>query len=320
MLPDAVVPAALLPPTCGHTDRGTTATSETQHILRGLCLLVLGDSTTSETVHDLALMLLDVKGNAHWDYMHRATRMPRSADVKVNLANEHSWLPTRQIFVLSAHGGNVTFAPSHRRMWFKAAASDTVVAHRFIGHADLDDNYMGVATVNQETVRREITGMAEDLCEHRPRVLWFQSGYHELVQARTLRCTAQRPCNLVLTEELRMRYEQALEWLESLTPHRVWLSRHSTSVDNVSSLEEWARSLLPRRLWLYSDHREAWACFANERNVSLHTGAIQLGFINRHYCCAFLSSLRTWLAIQLTRRSVGGVLYCGLRHEKRMAM
>ena len=34
--------------------------------------------------------------------------------------------------------------------------------------------------------------------------------------------------------------------------------------------------------------------------VPVHTGAIQLGYLDETYCCFYLSMLRTWLAVLTT--------------------
>ena len=100
MPPGTTVPEALLPRS--DADGGATAASVVQHTLRGRCLLVLGDSTATETVHDLVGMLLNLTDHSLRKYLQRAVRMPKAAQARVDLANEHGWLPTRQTNLVRA--------------------------------------------------------------------------------------------------------------------------------------------------------------------------------------------------------------------------
>ena len=257
----------------------------------------------------MAMILLDLPTSARLDYIRRAVRMPSFATSRLRVTkNESGWPPMDDIFSINASGTNVLFGPDHRRMWFTAVESDTVVVQRFIGHSELKGNYQGIAALRNKSLQTEISSMAAELCGARPRVLWLQSGYHDLVQAKDRRCSKRHPCRLALTDKLRQNYQHAFQWAGTLAPTRVWLSRHSTNEMNVSSLEEWVQTQgLPTTGWMYADHRKAWACSGiDEHELPHHTGAIQYGFFNRRYCCAYLSSLRTWLAISLTSKSVEG--------------
>ena len=64
------VPTDLLPAT------NASVASATGELLRGKCLVLLGDSTMTETAHDLAVLLFGLTGAAFDSYLRRATRMP----------------------------------------------------------------------------------------------------------------------------------------------------------------------------------------------------------------------------------------------------
>ena len=294
------VPTDLLPAT------NASVASATGELLRGKCLVLLGDSTMTETAHDLAVLLFGLTGAAFDSYLRRATRMPSHATVRLenNVSLLHVGGNARgaEASVGNGHpasnddgdgdgdgnGAFVTFAPTHRRMWFTAPRWNVTVVHRFIGHASLLGNGMGIRSLNAPELRAELEALVAEQCGARPRVLWLQSGYHDVE-------------NVKLLPLFRFFFARAAEWAETLAPRRLWLSRQAAEHENVTRLEDWVRtSGLPRRTgWTYVDHREAWACSVDDtERVSMHTGTIMQGFHNPDYCCYHLSSLRTWLAVR----------------------
>eukprot|EP00966_Prymnesium_polylepis_P293393 6776563-Prymnesium_polylepis.1 len=187
-------------------------------------------------------------------------------------------------------------------MTIVSRAHDAVVYMRFNGHPAADrvtGNFVGIGSLNHQQLQRAVVTSVRHWCGGRPRVLWLQSGYHDVAGANYLLfpnpslTASQVPFNLT-TEQFRIRVANhqvvwrsnanlALRWAEKLAPRRAWLSRHSgrgAPID-VTSLERHVQTtLLPRRTehvayravdastptvakpqpWLYVDAADAWAC------------------------------------------------------------
>ena len=293
------------------------ASARAARMLHGRCLILLGDSTMEETVDDLSILLWNLHGAALEQFASRASRMPSAADY--TSADNTTSLLNMSSFG-ARHTGTISFQTNQRKMWFTHAPSDVVVLHRFIGHPELFGNARGIGTLNVLKVRSELLAMADAACGARPRVLWLQSGYHDVANP-LLRGTLRDPHapGGLATSYARIA-SKALDWSERLAPTRLWLSRHDFSVKSayekaegtehynaVRFFEDWIQghALPPRRNWKYVDHREAWSCAVrDERALPLHVGPIQRGWYNSSWCCLHLSSLRTWAAVVATAESL----------------
>lgn len=187
-------------------------------------------------------------------------------------------------------------------MTIVSRAHNAVVSMRFNGHPAVDrvtGNFVGISSLTHLQLQRAIVASAQHWCGDRPRVVWLQSGYHDVAGSNYLLFpnpslkASQVPFNL--TDEqfhVRIAHHQvvwrnnanlALRWVETLAPRRAWLSRHSgrgAPID-VASLERHVQTtLLPARRaehvadsvdaskptvakpqpWLYVDAADAWAC------------------------------------------------------------
>lgn len=285
------------------TAANASVASATGELLRGKCMVLLGDSTMTETAHDLAVLLFGLTGSSFDNYLRRATRMPSHATTRLennvsllhvggnvhgaeaSVGNGQGHLASRDE---GGDGAFVTFAPTHRRMWFTAPRWNVTVVHRFIGHASLMGNGMGIRSLNAPELRQELEALVAERCGARPRVLWLQSGYHDVE-------------NVKLLPLFRFFFARAVDWAETLAPRRLWLSRQAAEHENVTAVEDWVRTsgIPPRASWTYVDHRRAWTCAVlDTERVSMHTGTIMQGFHSPDYCCYHLSCLRTWLAVR----------------------
>lgn len=293
----ASVPASLMP----HAHSGEDAFAVAGQLLRGQCVLLLGDSTMTETAHDLAILLHGLSGAALDEYMHRATRMGGNNTygraVLQKDANQSLRGQKNQLNISTGRAGarnlSVVFEPNHRKLVFHAEASDTVVVHRFIGHSSVALDFMGIRSLANPEVREEITAMANEHCGVRRRVLWLESGYHDVfgkdasdpkpAWAKPLIC---KPSNRPLCElhgperastsanltkdpaayvpaELRSHFKHALHWAETLAPHRLWLSRHASWTSSDHTYEAVVLVHAVRRLdrWVQTallPPRKAW--------------------------------------------------------------
>ena len=347
---NTVIPHSMLQAARRHTPHSSTAAAAAATRLRGRCLILLGDSSVTETIHDLAILLHGLTSADRDEYVGRATRMPSAATEQ--LPNNRSVLRVKSV--------EAYFEPSHRKMWFRETSSDTVVLHRFIGHMQLDKNGMGLRSLSSEQpgsnfVRKELERCTAERCDNtRPRTLWLQSGYHDVKKDDA------RPGNLSLS--FKSLFRSAIQWLESLASDRVWLTRHAAVEVNrvfkramaaaaIETIEEWVHEdpqglALEKRGWAISRHRDVWQCStmegmveaaakerataaefywpnsgaatdllsdpATERRLPIHIGSIamyqatersSMCWTSCTFCCAYLCSLRTWSAIELTGRS-----------------
>lgn len=292
LLPNGVLPRRTLLPRWSTEHLGVND----QHLIKrlhGKCLILLGDSTTAETAHDLAIIM----GAPFERYVYSATRMNYSSPNRTIQTNESGTPLIARFF------------PSHRNFTVQSASPwDAVVFHRFIGHYSLYGNYQGIRALGHAEIRREIEHDAASACGNRSREVWLNSGAHD-PEARPEETHAAH-----LGTSFSVAARSALIWAETLAPMRLWLSRHSSaphnqhcarrdyecrgSIFHLEAIEAWWRQeVQPRPGWKYIDHHDAWACEqAAESDVPLHTGAIAL-YHDTSYCCYHLSILRTLCAL-----------------------
>lgn len=319
------IPAALAPRA---NREGVDDVSIAAEWLRGTCLILLGDSTTSEVAHDLVLLLhrLRLDPTAAGKYEELATRMPHQRARLDSFHAHHSFAP-------GAARPNVTFARTQRRMWVHLAEWDAVIYMRSNAHTQPDGNLMGIRSLNDEGARREIRYDAETLCGGRRRAVWLQSGYHDVNDTRI---GVLKVVNL--SSKFKATFNSAVDFATSLGTSaqagpsaglpNLWLSRHSVcdmyeNTFAMSSFEEWVRAEMatPKRHgWSYTDYRDAWACTVTSYDTpvgpglqlgdvtvrSLHLGTIEKHYVNESFCCPYLSPLRTWLALMRMAQSQRG--------------
>jgi hypothetical protein len=135
------------------------SSSSTKECLRGKTVLFLGDSTMTESVEDLLLLLTGDVANV-------------SA-----FAESVTTVTGQKHMTWSSHLGEVhaNFLHTHRNLTITMPDDKIVLKHRFMGHVDLNDNMMGVTTFLDESVKSEIQGYLSAL---RPDVIVVNSGLH----------------------------------------------------------------------------------------------------------------------------------------------
>ena len=244
MVPQHLNPALLAP-----------AASLANAHLRGKCFILLGDSTIGETATDLGLVL-----GTSLVSLERELRRLWGWDEHTSPSRAH------------LDGNGFWFHPSTRNMTIVSHKYDAVVYSRFAAHPapTLVGNFMGIRSLLNSALQREINESTAHWCGARPRVLWLQAGYHDVAGNGALAGVSESAA--AARHVWAADAKAVLRWLEALAPERTWLSRHVGSqvwVDP-SKLERLVRNeLLPARTraqpldprpWSYSDHREAWAC------------------------------------------------------------
>ncbi|CAL5229711.1 g13084 [Coccomyxa viridis] len=160
----------------------------------GKHVVLLGDSTMSETVHDLVLL---VSGLANWPdqvntYVYNATRQGR--------AYSEIWIPYKGL--KPPHGLKIEFFGNHRNMTVSAPTLGLTITHRFTGHVDLKENMMGLDTFFHRDFQREFRCLTDPQpgqgCQkRRPDMLVVNSGLHDIKTAipkfaMNMRALAQR--------------------------------------------------------------------------------------------------------------------------------
>lgn len=210
--------------------------------LRGRCILVVGDSTMGEVTHDLAVVL-----------GANSTRWLGSIDLAKY---------TLQTLTEPEQGLTGLFHHSNRNTTLLSTRHDAIVFYRYIGNADINQNYQGLRSLRSATLRAELLRASGAWCGRRPRELWLWSLYHDIWYTTYLSESERR---------------EHMRFLEALAPHRAWIGHHSTNFSrssfhrgrkiitpylfNVSAPEAWWRSeVVDLPGWRYVDYREAWGC------------------------------------------------------------
>lgn len=125
LLPAQVLVLRALQP--DHRD-GATMQSVVAKLLRGRCLILLGDSTMAETAHDTAILLHGLTGASLETYLYNATRMPTAA----TYTDAHNNSVLRLVGGALGDGTlSISVEVNHRKMWFTASHSDTAVYARY---------------------------------------------------------------------------------------------------------------------------------------------------------------------------------------------
>ena len=171
-----------------------------------ICVIAMGDSTLEETVEDIGAMLGEVDGTRKsaeeiWKWID--TWM--NATVSQSKPGAHFDAPLFR----------ASYFPNHRKMSIVARGGRFVLYYRFIGHPEIDKNWMGLRSLLNEPLREEIVSGADKWCGNLRRVVWLQVGYHEKRQERKHFHKSGLPDV----------YRKVLPWVEQLAPERYWLMR-----------------------------------------------------------------------------------------------
>jgi len=281
----------------------------TRKKLENTCIIMLGDSTMSETLIDLVGFL---GGRMPWWSQAQQTQPQSDSN-----------------FLFSPGGKD----PGGRRNSTATFKDHGIVIHyRFTGHYDTTENHLGFQTLQHAALRTEIESTVLSDCGDRKRVLWLESGPHDY--SNSMHChesewiqwpapkkkakpehavhSCKESSNPFVMNKTTLRpididpnfaasFRDSISWAETLAPTRMWLSRHFQAIKRdaiqyVSNLgnvmDDFARSETESRPgWTYVDHHQAWACeYEPEARVQTHFEHDK----DRGYRCAF----RTWLAVR----------------------
>ncbi|CAE7300314.1 unnamed protein product [Symbiodinium natans] len=251
-----------------------------------ICVIAMGDSTLEETVEDIGAMLGEVDGTRKsaeeiWKWID--TWM--NATVSQSKPGAHFDAPLFR----------ASYFPNHRKMSIVARGGRFVLYYRFIGHPEIDKNWMGLRSLLNEPLREEIVSGADKWCGNLRRVVWLQVGYHEKRQERKHFHKSGLPDV----------YRKVLPWVEQLAPERYWLMRQGEDLDQ---LNQWLRAELQNpsrnhKNWSIMDYKVPWACEKrNIEQVRAHTGSIERWWHSRKtldkYPDYYLSMLRTMKIVQ----------------------
>ena len=149
-------------------------TIKTRHCLKGKYVVFLGDSSLTETVHDVIYLLTGLAANRDtWDYYF---------DNVVN--HDNAMKETKNFKQTYGHASaNLTVdkEAGHRNMTFSLSRYNVRIRHRFNGGINLENNMDGVLGMLDPTVINEykcLLGEHSSGCR-RPNIVIMQSGYHD---------------------------------------------------------------------------------------------------------------------------------------------
>lgn len=154
-------------------------------ILTNKCVLLLGDSTMQETLHDLVLLLSGVAPNPNLlrSYVDQATRQQGNTQVCVtaDLAENHlSFSPMQDTKPYCSEGVEVKFYGNHRNMTARVHRLNLTLRLRYTGHANLSENGGGLKTFFANEFQPELDTLLHGACDGRPPdILFINSGHHD---------------------------------------------------------------------------------------------------------------------------------------------
>jgi hypothetical protein len=276
--------------------------------LAGQCFILLGDSTLSETGIDLGF-LMECGGN----------KCINSTETYLQWAHFSCNQPVQQTSFFRGRFMNASFFHGNRHWLLESPVYNVTVYMHFIGHANFRDNFQGLQSLLDQTVQQRILHNVNTYCGSRPRVLWLNSGYHDM------RAANHHP----------ERFEDIFDWLSS----NVVPSISSRSGDVINSLflsrqpppsyPPGHRLTMIERLqgdpkrmiafnsfiknitdhkggWTYVDYKEALACHKNGSTYGLHghIGAIGKYIDSVNFHNQYLSILQTMLALKYTTKDL----------------
>ena len=130
--------------------------------LRDRTVLLLGDSTMTETAHDIAVLLAQLGHDEAEQYLRNATRSSQPSALDLGDA------------------GTASFYPNHRNMTIHIAASNTTLIHRFTGHHNISLNTGGTATFSAPEFQEELSCLLGEAVGCRtPDIILVNSGLHD---------------------------------------------------------------------------------------------------------------------------------------------
>jgi hypothetical protein len=129
--------------------------------LRNKRVLLLGDSTMTETMHDLIIILSGANVSEAEQYMHMATRSSS--------------------LVMLEDGTTTRMFPNHRNMTSYVPSSNTTLIHRFTGHHDFTQNYGGIDSFSHSDFQSTLSCLLGELvgCPN-PDLVLVNSGLHDV--------------------------------------------------------------------------------------------------------------------------------------------
>ena len=264
-----------------------TAERRVQQLLRGRCLIILGDSVAAEFAWDIAVLL----GANYTELSHM--------QASIGPCDSHS-LSHKYDRVSSFE---VHLEPCQRSMSIIAPrpVNVTVFSH-YIAHQNIFENYQGHTALFDTKLRDAVERKARTACEGRPRVLWMSSpALHSLYKDQQHKLSDPEIVAHEMTQALPI-----INWLESVAPERIWLSARSQNGStyklvkgkkirqhryfNTSTLENgWRAQLGSRAGWKVVDTHCAFTCETNSMSIPTH-----IGFLTPvNNCYRYQSMLRT---------------------------
>lgn len=273
------------------------------------CLVLLGDSTLTETAQDMQLFL---ELNQEPARCPLATTTATSTNPIFNFSNwvhkmSNTFPRTGKEVTYQYPHSNITFHTLNRLFYIEAAGLS--IYFRFIGHSNLRKNNMGLATLNDAKVRKAILHGINRLCGTKKKVLLLQSGYHDAAAS-----SAHYPVSREVVDT-------ALTWLQqdvlAAGEKAYFLARQVGAVaeggprERMQSLFDHVRDFMTqqekseayRGVWHFVDCRAAFICHQPHREsfgLGGHVGAIARGYINTSFPHYYLSVLQTAHTLQAT--------------------
>ena len=164
------------------------STPAESYLKDGLCMILLGDSTLTETAQDIQLFLelnSDISQYSGFNFSEWVYRMS-------NTNAKH-----REV-VYNYPNSIITFHTMNRLFFLRSVSSNFHLYFRFIGHHNMHKNNVGLASLNNskaqkailhgivlyffvscKTINCYLKGVERTCPPNGKRILWLQSGFHD---------------------------------------------------------------------------------------------------------------------------------------------
>mmetsp|Transcript_3387 Transcript_3387/g.7245 ORF Transcript_3387/g.7245 Transcript_3387/m.7245 type:complete len:438 (+) Transcript_3387:326-1639(+) len=297
------------------TPNTTIPSTRIRELMADRCYILLGDSSMMEQFEDL-LHLIGVNRTSIVTKLH-------SGRIEVGERFEAlKGMLDPEVFNTKTHR-------STRYVDVESKAFNASIMIRFTGHYNPAMNHLGLPSLLNSDFQDSIKRDADSACGDRDRVLWAESGPHDWSNSLICNyrqypplkgwvekklpevCDKTKGANnpLLLADKVPVNVSQvyrdnadkAVSFLETLSPLRIWVSRHHDTgpphahFGNVIE-DFWRRKIAGLAGWRYADHQMAWICEATpEWQIPTHMNKGPL---------SYLAAMRAWVALSLSEREI----------------
>lgn len=264
--------------------------------LQNKCFILLGDSTLTETSFDIQLLM-----ESGFDMQHDFSEYFKTWAYNVTHQNIYG-------ATLNFNKSTNTFYPNNRHYVVQSAEFNSSIYFRFNGHANIKKNFNGIVhTMLNTDVQFEILNGAEKACQGRERIVWLQTGYHDINPSMTSYSQLSKVFDFV-EEEIGLNQPNCCFFLNRQEPviEMSSLRKHHIPDQHLSmkKIYHLAHKLTLERheRWSFINYTEAFTCFVNNSTQSTfgvwgHIGVIARGYTTPSYRQFYLSIFQTMTAL-----------------------